>query len=182
MKIYANEITKNSSKKIKKLKQLSEEYIELNKPIWKVRAIPYILAREVSRFKTYQIGNMIGTSETVIKKFEKGEPIDRSKLVTQSYETALNLIYISKYGIELDDVSKMYSPVELLKYLIKLNRELGIALIKDAVDMLNLSYNFNLRVYVNEMMNKDLGVRCDTEIIIYEVDSGHHILSFISRK
>jgi len=102
--------------------------------------------------------------------------------VTQSYETALNLIYISKYGIELDDVSKMYSPVELLKYLIKLNRELGIALIKDAVDMLNLSYNFNLRVYVNEMMNKDLGVRCDTEIIIYEVDSGHHILSFISRK
>jgi len=80
MKIYANEITKNSSKKIKKIKQLREEYIELNKPIWKVRAIPYILAREVSRFKTYQIGNMIGTSETVIKKFEKGEPIDRSKL------------------------------------------------------------------------------------------------------
>ena len=176
---YAKPIKKNNSKNVKKLR---EEYIQSHKASWKERAIPYIVAREVSRFSTNEIGNMIGTSEPVIKKFEKGEPIDRSKLVTQSYATALNLIYISKYGMELDNVRKIYSPVELLERLVKLNSELGVALIKDAVNVLNLSYNFDLEVYVDKIMNEYFGIRCDTEIIVYEKTSGHHVFSFVSKR
>jgi len=176
---YAKTIKKNNSKNFKKLR---EEYIESNKAIWKERAMPYVVAREVSRFTTNEIGNMIGTSESVIKKFEKGEPIDRNKLVTQSYVVALNLIYISKYGLELDNVNKIYSPVELLERLVKLNSELGVALIKDAVNVLNLSYNLDLEVYVDKIMNEFFRIKCDTEIIVYEKKGGKHVFSFVSKR
>ena len=94
MTLYAKPIKKNNSKNFKKLR---EEYIKSHKAIWEERAIPYIVAREGSRFTTNEIGKMIGTSEAVIKKFEKGEPIDKNKLVAPSYATALNLIYISNF-------------------------------------------------------------------------------------
>lgn len=182
MTLYNYQITRKTSKEIKEARKLREKYIETHMPIRKKRAIPYIVAREVSRFTTCQIGNMIGTSETVIKKFEKGEPIDRNKLVAQSYTTALNLIYISKYGIELDNISRIYSPVELIEHLVKLNCEMGVALIKDAVNVLNLSYGLNLEVYADKIMNEYFRVMCDTEVIVYEKESGNHVFSFVSKR
>lgn len=68
-----------------------------------------------SRFKIDEIGKMIGMSENIIKKFEQGEPIEKSKLVSQSYLIALNLIYNKKFGIISDDVSMIYSPIELIE-------------------------------------------------------------------
>ena len=55
-----------------------------------------------------------------------------------------------------------------MERLVKLNSELGVALIKDAVNVLNLLYNLDLEVYVDKIMNEYFRIKCDTEIIVYE--------------
>lgn len=178
MRIYNYEGTRKTSREIKEAKKLREEYIQSHKAIWKASARPYVLAREVSRLKTNEIGNMIGTSEAVIKKFEKGEPIDRSQLIAQSYSMALNLIYGKKYGIGLERSDKMYSPIELLEYFIGLNWELGVVLIRDAVNSLNLSCKFDGLVDVIGNKNIHSGFNRDKEIMICDRNSGEYFSLF----
>ena len=148
MTSYSNTITNADSKKMR------EECINLHMSRFKAEAMPYVITREVSRLTTAEIGEMIGAAENVIKNFEKGEQIDRSKLVSQSYATALNLIYSKKFGITTDNLSKLYSPIDLLEIFVNMNGKLGISLIEDAVNNANRLYKFNWVLKMDELSTK----------------------------
>lgn len=166
---YSNSF--KNSKKIKETRKLRKKYIEANMPRWKEEAMPYVVAREVSRLTAAKIGEMVGTSEHVIKKFEKGEPIERSKLVTKSYATALNLIYSKKFGITSDNLSKLYSPNDLLEIFVNLNGGLGISLLEDAISRVNRLYKFNWVIRVDKFSKKPVNERCT---VVYDEDNGNY--------
>lgn len=169
MKIYNHETNLKNSKKFR------EEYIKLRIPGWKKEAMPSVIAREVSGLTTAKIGEMIGTSAKVIKKFEKGEPIERSKLIAQSYSTALNLIYSKKFGITSDNLSKLYLPVELLEQLVSLSGKLGISLIENAVNSANHLYKFNWTLHVDELSTKPINEKM---MAVYDEDCENYFYIF----
>ena len=133
--------------------------------------MPHVITREVSGLTTEKIGEMLGTSETVIKKFERGEPIDRSRLVSQSYATALNLIYSKKFGITTDNLSKLYSPIDLLEIFVNMNGKLGISLIEDAVNNANRLYKFNWVLKMYELSTKPVNEKM---MAVYDEDCGNY--------
>lgn len=158
----------NSS--FKNLKKM-EEYIHLHTPRLKAKAMPCVVARGLSGFTTYQIGNMIGCSENVVKNFEKGKPIERSKLVAQSYLIALNLIYSKKFGITSDTVGRVYSPIELIEIFIRKHGKLGISLIEDAVSSANRLYKFNWVLKMDELSTKPVNEKM---MAVYDEDCGNY--------
>jgi len=180
MKPYGFAVLQMNPKTSEESKALQEEYIHLHTPRLKAEAMPYVVAREVSRFTTDEIGKIIGTSETVVKNFEQGKLIDRSELIAKSYSTALSLIYVLKYGIDLDIVNRRYSPIDLLEHFIKLNGELGIILVQDAVNSINLLYNFDWRVKMSETSNEYFEASFEKQIMVYDYDSEGYFLIFQS--
>lgn len=156
-------------------KRLHEEYIQSRTPMWKEEAMPSVVAREVSGLTTAKIGEMIGTSAKVIKKFEKGEPIERSKMVAQSYATALNLIYSKKFGITSDNLNKLYLPVELLEHLVSLSGKLGISLIENAVNSANRLYKFNWTLNIDKFSTKPIN---EKTMAVYDEDCGNYFYIF----
>lgn len=80
-----------------------EEFILANQPQWERtgRILQELrLALEVSQ---KVIANKIGVSVSVIGRLERGEPIQRRKLLETSYRTALEAIQLVKQKI-LDDL------------------------------------------------------------------------------
>lgn len=171
MTIYNHETNLKNSKKLENIKKFHEEYIKLRTPVWKKEAMPSVIAREVSGLTTAKIGEMIGTSAKVTKKFEKGEPIERSKLIAQSYSTALNLIYSKKFGITTDNLSKLYSPIDLLEIFVRLSGKLGISLIENAVNSANRLYKFNWTLNMDKFSTKPVNEKM---MAVYDEDCGNY--------
>ena len=171
MEIYNHETNLKNLKKMEEAKKLNEEYIQLHTPRLKAEAMPHVITREVSRLTTAEIGEMIGAAENVIKNFEKGEQIDRSKLVSQSYATALNLIYSKKFGITTDNFSKLYSPIDLLEIFVNMNGNLGISLIEDAVNNANRLYKSNWVLKMDEFSTKPVNEKM---MAVYDEDCGNY--------
>ena len=171
MEIYNHETNLNNLKKMEEAKKWNEDFCQLHTPRLKAEAMTYVVAREVSRFTTNEIGKMIETSETVIKKFEQGKPIERSKLLAQSYLIALNLIYSNKFGITSDAVGSVYSPIELMEIFIELHGNLGIELLKDAVNNANRLYKFNWVIEVDKFSMKPVNEKM---MAVYDEDCGNY--------
>lgn len=124
---------------------MREEYIVAPKSNCKEKVMPYLLTREVLGVNTYKIGEMIGTTESVIKKFERGESIDNIELIYQSYAMALSFIYSQKFRntFYMFTDYKIYSPIILLEELIERLGMIGIKYIKNAISSANQLYKFN---------------------------------------
>ena len=62
-------------------------------PEWKKTGMIHKMAPEVFGISGNLVGKSIGVSRSVIKNFEEGKPVLRSKLVEKSYTLLLNFIY-----------------------------------------------------------------------------------------
>lgn len=81
------------------IKFSTEEFVLANQPQWERtgRILQEMrLALEISQ---KEIANRIGVSASVIGRLERGEPIQRRKLVETSYRTALEAIQLLKQKI-----------------------------------------------------------------------------------
>lgn len=73
-----------------------EEFILANQPQWERTGHILQEMRLALEISQKEIANRIGVSTSVISRLERGEPIQRRKLVETSYRTALEAIQLAK--------------------------------------------------------------------------------------
>ena len=101
---YENMTAQEIGETILASQERNRQYVEEMTPIWQIKGKEYKKIRIALDVSLKHIANLMGVSEKVIAKLEKGESVSRRRMIERSYRSMLKYVQAKREIIILRDM------------------------------------------------------------------------------